>query len=76
MTLSQQPLSETSDLSTYYLNGVPPTHSYTQPQQNYAPPYPGDSYMTLPMGTAPPTQTCGQQSNQVRIILECMSIIV
>ncbi|KAF4073934.1 hypothetical protein AMELA_G00248980 [Ameiurus melas] len=68
MTLSQQPLGETSDMSTYYLHGAPPSHGYTQPQQNYAQPYPADSYlgsgMTLAMPTASPTQTCGQQSNQ------------
>lgn len=69
MTLNQQSLGETSDMSNYYLHGAPPTHSYTQPQQNYAQPYPADSYMssgmTLAMPTASPTQTCGQQSNQV-----------
>ncbi|XP_053531392.1 cAMP-regulated phosphoprotein 21 isoform X4 [Ictalurus punctatus] len=68
MTLNQQSLGETSDMSNYYLHGAPPTHSYTQPQQNYAQPYPADSYMssgmTLAMPTASPTQTCGQQSNQ------------
>ncbi|XP_053469213.1 cAMP-regulated phosphoprotein 21 isoform X3 [Ictalurus furcatus] len=68
MTLNQQSLGETSDMSTYYLHGAPPTHSYTQPQQNYAQPYPADNYMssgmTLAMPTASPTQTCGQQSNQ------------
>ncbi|KAB5530916.1 hypothetical protein PHYPO_G00134850 [Pangasianodon hypophthalmus] len=68
MTLSHQSLGETSDLSTYYLHGTPNTHGYSQPQQNYAPPYPADSYMssgmTLAMPAAPPTQTCGQQSNQ------------
>lgn len=77
MALSHPSLGETSDLSTYYMHGAPPTHGYTQPQQTYAPPYPADSYMssgmTLAMATAPPTQTCGQQSNQVLITLECMS---
>lgn len=69
MTLSHSSLGETSDLSTYYMHGAPPTHSYTQPQQTYASPYTADNYMssgmTLAMATAQPTQTCGQQSNQV-----------
>ncbi|KAM9494449.1 cAMP-regulated phosphoprotein 21 isoform 2-T2 [Clarias gariepinus] len=68
MTLSHQSVGETSDLSTYYLPGAPPPHSYTQPQQSYAPPYPSDSYMgsgmTLATHTAGPTPTCGQQTNQ------------
>ncbi|XP_058233774.1 cAMP-regulated phosphoprotein 21 isoform X2 [Hemibagrus wyckioides] len=69
MALSHQSLGETSDLSTYYLHGAPPTQGYSQQsQQNYAPSYPADSYMssgmTLAMPTAPPTQPCGHQSNQ------------
>ncbi|KAK3511680.1 hypothetical protein QTP70_014549 [Hemibagrus guttatus] len=68
MALSHQSLGETSDLSSYYLHGAPPTQGYSQSQQNYAPPYPTDSYMssgmTLAMPTAPPTQPCGHQSNQ------------
>lgn len=80
MTLNHQSLGETSDIPTYYLHGAPSTHSYPQPQQNYVPTYPAESYissgMTLAMPTAPPTQTCGQQSNQVRITLECMSSIL
>ncbi|KAF7691203.1 cAMP-regulated phosphoprotein 21 isoform X1 [Silurus meridionalis] len=68
VTLSHQSLGETSDLSTYYLHGAPPTHNYTQPQQNYAPPYAADGYMssgmTLAMPATQPTQNCGQQSNQ------------
>ncbi|TSK31381.1 cAMP-regulated phosphoprotein 21 [Bagarius yarrelli] len=68
MTLSQQTLGETSDLSNYYLHGAPPTHSYSHPQQNFTPSYPADSYMSsgmmLAMSTASPTQTCGHQNNQ------------
>lgn len=74
MTLNQQSLGETSDLSTYYLHGAPPTHSYSQPQQTYAPPYPADSYMGSGM-TLAMSSTCGQQSNQVLIILKCLSSI-
>ncbi|XP_060798069.1 cAMP-regulated phosphoprotein 21 isoform X3 [Neoarius graeffei] len=68
MTLSHQSLGETLDMSTYYLNGAPSTHSYSQPQQNYAPHYSAENYMssgmTLAMPAALPTQTCGQQSSQ------------
>ncbi|XP_017551336.1 cAMP-regulated phosphoprotein 21 isoform X1 [Pygocentrus nattereri] len=68
MTLSHQSLGDVSDVSTYYLHGAPPTHSYTQPQHSYAPPLPADSYLSSGMGLAPPTapppQTCSQQNTQ------------
>ncbi|XP_060753548.1 cAMP-regulated phosphoprotein 21 isoform X1 [Tachysurus vachellii] len=69
MALSHQSVGETSDVSSYYLQGAPPTLGYSQPQQNYAPPYPADNYMSsgmpLALPTAQPTQPCGHQSNQV-----------
>lgn len=67
MTLSQQSSGDLPDMSSFYMQGAPPTHSYAPPHHSYAPSHHSDSYMspgmTLAPPTAPPPQT--QQSGQV-----------
>ncbi|KAK2886947.1 hypothetical protein Q8A67_015175 [Cirrhinus molitorella] len=70
MTLSHQSSSgDLPDMSSFYMQGAPPTHSYAPPHHTYAPPHHSDSYitpgMTLAPPTAPPPQT--QPSSQVSV---------
>lgn len=65
MTLSRQSSGDLSEMTSYYMQGAPPTHSYAPPHHGYH----SDSYMSPAMAlatpTVPPPQTLGQQSNQV-----------
>ncbi|RXN26496.1 cAMP-regulated phospho 21-like protein [Labeo rohita] len=70
MTLSRQSSSgDLPDMSSFYMQGAPPTHSYAPPHHSYAPPHHSDSYitpgMTLAPPTAPPPQS--QPSSQVSV---------
>lgn len=81
MTLSHQSSGDLPDMSSFYVQGAPPTHSYALPTQSYAPPthsyappthsyappHHSDSYMSPGMTLAPPTAPPPptQQSNQV-----------
>ncbi|XP_076865049.1 cAMP-regulated phosphoprotein 21 [Brachyhypopomus gauderio] len=61
MTLNHQSSGDASDVPAYYLHRAPPTHTYAQPQHNYAPPLLADSYSSSEMAAL---QTCSQQSTQ------------
>lgn len=69
MTLSRQSSGDLPDMSSFYMQGAPPTHSYAPPHNSYVPSHHSDSYMspgmTLAPPTAPPPQT--QQSSQVSV---------
>ncbi|XP_077051926.1 cAMP-regulated phosphoprotein 21 isoform X2 [Siphateles boraxobius] len=69
MTLSHQSSGDLPDMSSFYLQGAPPTHSYAPPTHScappthsyappthsYAPPHHSDSYVSPGMTLAPPT---------------------
>uniref|UniRef100_A0A673I7E2 cAMP-regulated phosphoprotein 21-like n=1 Tax=Sinocyclocheilus rhinocerous TaxID=307959 RepID=A0A673I7E2_9TELE len=70
MTLSRQSSSgDLPDMSSFYMQGVPPTHSYAPPHHSYAPSHHSDSYITPGMTLAPPTAPAplSQQSSQVSV---------
>ncbi|XP_059412276.1 cAMP-regulated phosphoprotein 21 isoform X2 [Carassius carassius] len=70
MTLSRQLSSgELPDMSSFYMQGAPPTHSYAPPHQSYAPAHHSDNYITPGMTLAPPTAPppLSQQSSQVSV---------
>ncbi|XP_016136359.1 cAMP-regulated phosphoprotein 21-like [Sinocyclocheilus grahami] len=70
MNLSRQSSSgDLPDMSSFYMQGAPPTHSYAPPHHSYASSHHSDSYitpgMTLAPPTAPPPQS--QQNSQVSV---------
>uniref|UniRef100_A0A8C2IYL3 cAMP-regulated phosphoprotein, 21 n=1 Tax=Cyprinus carpio TaxID=7962 RepID=A0A8C2IYL3_CYPCA len=70
MTLSHQSSSgDLPDMSSFYMQGAPPTHSYAPPHHSYAPSHHSDSYITPGMTLAPPTAPppLSQQSSQVSV---------
>uniref|UniRef100_A0A8C1EIA7 cAMP-regulated phosphoprotein, 21 n=2 Tax=Cyprinus carpio TaxID=7962 RepID=A0A8C1EIA7_CYPCA len=70
MTLSRQLSSgDLPDMSSFYMQGAPPTHSYAPPHHSYAPAHHSDSYITPGMTLAPPTAPppLSQQSSQVSV---------
>uniref|UniRef100_A0A8C1Q0S3 cAMP-regulated phosphoprotein, 21 n=1 Tax=Cyprinus carpio TaxID=7962 RepID=A0A8C1Q0S3_CYPCA len=70
MTLSRQLSSgDLPDMSSFYMQGAPPTHSYAPPHHSYAPSHHSDSYITPGMTLAPPTAPppLSQQSSQVSV---------
>lgn len=69
MSLSRQSSGDLPEMTSFYMQAAPATHSYAPPHQSYAPSHHSDSYMSPGMALAPPTvpppQSHGQQSNQV-----------
>ncbi|XP_057209924.1 cAMP-regulated phosphoprotein 21 [Triplophysa rosa] len=81
MTLSRQSSGDVPEMTSYYMQGAPPTHSYPPPHHGYAPSHHSDSYMSPAMAlatpTVPPPQTPSQQSNQVSVYsypIQCPSV--
>ncbi|XP_043072869.1 cAMP-regulated phosphoprotein 21 isoform X2 [Puntigrus tetrazona] len=70
MTLSHQSSSgDLPDMSSFYIQGAPPTQSYAPPHHSYAPSHNSDSYITPGLTLAPPTAPppLSQQSSQVSV---------
>lgn len=69
MALSHQSSADPQEMSSFYMQGAPPTHTYAPPLHSFAPSHQSESYMspgmTLAPPTAPPPQN--QQSSQVSV---------
>uniref|UniRef100_A0A672LMI0 cAMP-regulated phosphoprotein 21-like n=1 Tax=Sinocyclocheilus grahami TaxID=75366 RepID=A0A672LMI0_SINGR len=75
MNLSRQSSSgDLPDMSSFYMQGAPPTHSYAPPHHSYASSHHSDSYITPGMTLAPPTAPPPQsQQNMYSYPVQCPS---
>ncbi|TRZ01146.1 hypothetical protein DNTS_007864 [Danionella cerebrum] len=74
MTLSHQSSADLPEMSSFYIQGAPPTHTYAP--HSYAPSHQSESYMNPGVTVAPPPQS-QQTSQQVSVYsfpVQCPSV--